>query len=454
MTEPRKSVVALGVLGCVLLALNGIGVVLQRHGNLPWFIAVALSQGIGYVTAIWVVCRTQPRRELLVLILIIAGLLRLSILYSPPFLSDDIYRYIWDGRVQAAGVNPYRFVPAHKSLAALRDDAIYPHINRRDYARTIYPPVAQVIFLSATRISESVTWMKAVMVGFEAVAVWLLIKLLIASGLPAERVLIYAWHPLAIWEIAGSGHIEAAAVLLLALALWSRKRDLRALGGAALAGAALIKLFPAVLFAAFYRRWDWKMPLTFAGIVLLAYLPYASVGSGALGFLPVYFQEEGLLHGWGVFPLSLGVRLLGLPESSGRVYLLFAAAVLLGVGLWSIFRRPVSGEDSHLSDAITLVLVFTLLVSPHYPWYFLWLVPILCFRLYLPALYLTVASFVLYELLLQTNGEVFFRINVLLYVPFALLVLICCFASGGEAGRQPVQVAFPEESRSATCVPK
>ena len=225
MSRSQQSIVTLGALGCVLLGLTRLGLVLQRHDNLPGFIVTALVQGIVYLAAVWIVCRIESKRSVLVAILVIAGLLRVSVVFSPPFLSDDIYRYIWDGRVQAAGINPYRFVPADKQLASLRDESIYSHINRRDYAHTIYPPLAQAIFLGVTRISETVTGMKMAMVGFEAIAIWLIIRLLTAWRLPPERVLIYAWHPLAIWEIAGSGHVEAVLVALIALALWSRSRD-------------------------------------------------------------------------------------------------------------------------------------------------------------------------------------------------------------------------------------
>ena len=65
---------------------------------------------------------------------------------APPFLSTDIYRYVWDGKVQGAGINPFRYIPADRHLAFLRDTGIYPHINRRDSAHTIYPPGAQIIF--------------------------------------------------------------------------------------------------------------------------------------------------------------------------------------------------------------------------------------------------------------------------------------------------------------------
>jgi alpha-1,6-mannosyltransferase len=443
---------ALVMLGCILLALTCAGVFLQRHDNLPGFIAIALAQGIVYLAAVWIVCRAASKRSLLLAVLVIAELLRAGIVFAPPYLSDDLYRYIWDGRVQAAGINPYRFVPDDEQLRELRDPSIYPHINRRDYAPTIYPPLAESIFFGITRVSETVTWMKLAMVAFEAFAMWLIVKLLSASRLPAERVLIYAWHPLALWEIAGSGHVEAVLIALIALALWCRRRELRALTGIALAGAALVKFFPALLLPAFYRRWDWKMPLAFAATFLLAYAPYAGVGAGAIGFLPCYFREEGLLHGWGIFPLSVIVRLLGLRDASGPAYLVFAAAALAILGLYVVLRNRIAVRIDHsISDALLLALTFSVLLSPHYAWYFLWLVPFLCFRLYLPAFYLTLASFLLYELRLHTSGPVFFRIGLLLWGPFAVLVVVSWFARRAQP-REETRVSCPEESRNAACV--
>jgi alpha-1,6-mannosyltransferase len=453
MDKLAQPALALALLGFVLLGLTWAGVVLQKHDNLPAFIAVALVQGIVYLAAVWIVSRIESRRSTIVAVLVIAGLLRISVVFTAPYLSDDVYRYIWDGRVQAAGINPYRFVPSDKQLQALRDPAIYPHINRRDYARTIYPPAAEVVFLAVTRISESVTWMKLAMVGLEAIAIGLIIKLLSARHLPAERVLIYAWHPLALWEIAGSGHVEALLVALIVLALWCRSRDLRPLTGVALAGAALVKLFPVVLFPAFYRRWDWKMPMAMAATFLVAYVPYAGIGAGALGFLPGYFQEEGLIHGWGIFPLSVATRLFGLPEASGKAYLIFAATILAALGLFLVMRKTAPSNENYVSGTLLLALTFTVLLSAHYAWYFLWLVPILCFRVYVPALYLTLASFLLYELLLHTSGSVFFRIGTLLYVPFLLLVLIDWFARRTRPS-EVAELRFSEDSRNATCVSK
>jgi len=121
-------------------------------------------------------------------------------------LSTDVYRYIWDGKVQAAGINPFRFIPADSHLLFLRDNSIYPKINRADYAHTIYPPGAQLLFLAITRASATVAFMKLALVGFEGVTCFVLLKIFKLLALKPERVVIYAWHPLCFWEIASSGH--------------------------------------------------------------------------------------------------------------------------------------------------------------------------------------------------------------------------------------------------------
>ncbi len=225
MTGDRWRISALSVIGGLLLLLTGIGLLLQHRDARDAFIVIALLQGALYLAAVWLVLRGGLSRGGLLMILGVAAMMRVGVALAPPYLSDDLYRYVWDGRVEAAGINPYRYVPSDTHIASLRDEAIYPNINRRTYARTIYPPVAEYIFFLTTRVSESVTWMKLTMVAFEMASVALLLRLLALAGLPRERILIYAWHPLVLWEFAGSGHIDAAIVTFMALALWARRRE-------------------------------------------------------------------------------------------------------------------------------------------------------------------------------------------------------------------------------------
>src|SRR2546430_11148464 len=123
----------------------------------------------------------------------------------------------------------------------------------------MYPPAAEAAYFLTTRISETVTWMKLTIVGFELITVWLLMELLASFGMPRQRILIYAWHPLVVWEFAGSGHIDPLAFAFIALALLARRRNWETATGISLGLATLAKLFPIVLFPALYKRWGWKM---------------------------------------------------------------------------------------------------------------------------------------------------------------------------------------------------
>jgi alpha-1,6-mannosyltransferase len=463
---------------CVSLVLYGVGLGTQRAGDITWFIRVALGQSILYLVAAWLVLRAAPARSTLVIALVFAALFRLGILFAPPYLSDDIYRYIWDGRVQAAHINPYRYIPADQALSRLRDDRIYTRINRRDYAHTIYPPVAEVIYLATTRLTESVTWMKATMVFFEGVACWALLGLLASLGWPRQRILIYAWSPLAVWEFAGSGHVDAAAIAFIALALFLHRRRMKTAAGVSLACAALVKLFPAVLLPALCRiadgglrnadrrefeirnskfeikrgRGRLKTPIAFAITLVIGYLPYLSVGlKGVLGFLPGYAKERGLVSGEQFYLLDFARRafhLSGLPNSA---FVGLAALILGGIAAWALRpagihttktqrhqgetgrgekgKQPVAQDIQgpnvegvgYLTRAFVLATAFTILLAPHFPWYFAWLAPFLCFLPAAPMLYLTVASFMLYATWLGDSPDQMFRLNSYLYIGCAFI---------------------------------
>ena len=418
----RRWMVVLAALGIATLALYRVAVHAKDVPDIVWFLKLVAVQLAIYFAVAWLSLRTEDSRSLLVLGLVFAALFRLSILFAPPYLSDDIYRYVWDGRVQAAGINPYRYIPVDESLASLRDEKIYPHINRRDSAPTIYPPVAEAVFFFVTRFSESVTWMKAAMVGFEAIAVWAIIQLLISFGFARQRVLIYAWHPLAVWEFAGSGHLDAMVIAFIALALLARRRHRATSTGFFLACATCVKLFPAVLFPALYLRRSWKMLLAFAATILVAYLPYLSVGPvRVLGYLPGYANERGMVSGEQYFLLAVARRLLHAQVPSW-LYVIFAVALLGLVAAW--VTRDRSGDElRYLRNALLIASLFILLVAPHFPWYFAWLIPFLCFIQSLSVFYLTAASFLLYLTWLGDSPDRMLWLKGLIFVPFLLLSL-------------------------------
>ena len=418
----KQSAALLLLLGCGTLVLYRIGAGAKSADDIRWFLKVALVQSALYLLASFVILRSRSSRATLLITIFFAVLFRLSILFSPPYLSDDIYRYVWDGRVQAAGINPFRYIPAAPELAHLRDDAIYPHINRRDYAHTIYPPVAQIVFLLTTRISESVTWMKFTMVVFEAIAVWAIAQLLASFGLARERILLYAWHPLVIWEFAGSGHADAIAIAFIALAFLAWRRNAHLGAGVALACATLTKLIPLVLFPALLQRGRWKVIVAFVATIVVGYLGYLSVGPiAALGSLPVYSSEQGLMTGKQYYLLNVARKLFG-ANVSPFLYICAGMLVMAAIAIWVLLRKP--RPEDKLEGPMALATGTTVLFAPHYSWYFTWLVPFLCFTPSLWMFYLTIASLLLYRTWLGDSPDDMLVLNSLIYLPTLLIALI------------------------------
>jgi alpha-1,6-mannosyltransferase len=443
--SPLHANLALATLGCIALILYLKGIHDQGTQRILTFTAGAVAQmGPYFLASLLIVRFAVPARSTLAIGLVFAAAFRLVALQSDTYLSTDLYRYVWDGRMQAAGVNPYRYIPSDPKLEKYRDEKIYPHINRKTYAVTIYPPVAEMTFLAMTRISESPRWVRLLMVFFDALTIYLLIRLLTAFGLPAQRVLLYAWNPLPIWEFASGGHIDALLLALLATVLLLHRRGRVIATAATLAAATLVKLFPVVLFPALYRRWryGWKMPVVFVGVCVAAYLPYWLTYSmrGTLGFLPAYTSEEGIQSGDRFFLMSLlpseWMRRVHLPLYPVFVVL---TLVLLGSAAAWAFWKPETDDRSILRRCLCLATIFTAVLSPGYPWYFCWLAPFLVVLPYPWLFWLTVSPFVLYLNWIHYESSDIFLLNSFIYFPAAVLALLAGTPSGVRwvGGRVP-----------------
>ncbi|MBC7801557.1 MAG: hypothetical protein H7Z10_13120 [Gemmatimonadaceae bacterium] len=388
MTPAAKRLAILGGLGAGMAALVGAGV-LQRipvdiggmdRGRTEAYIGYALAAGLLYAAAIVLIRGPTLPRQAVWIVLAAALVMRLLVVTAPPLLSTDLYRYVWDGRVQAAGINPYVHLPADPALSQLRDlgtgpTAIYPNINRADYAPTIYPPAAQAIFAAIGLTWPTIWGVKAAMLGFDLLAAVVALGLLHAARRPPVHVLIYAWNPLVVWEFAGGGHIDAAAIALSACALLAAIRCRPGWAGAALAIAVLCKLLPAALFPAIWRRWNWRTPVVCGAVIVAGYACYAGAGWRVLGFLPGYATEEGIGDGAGFFVLRLAGLLGPVPRWVGSTYLAVAACGLLALAAWVSLRRPLPPDPAARAivigrDALWLGLAVIAALSPHYPWYF------------------------------------------------------------------------------------
>jgi hypothetical protein len=390
---PVRRLVACGLGALLLTAATPL--LFDRFGD-NFFIAQAMLCGVfvAYATRVAEHC---PERKGLAVIVGLAILLRCVLLATPPLTSVDVFRYVWDGRVQAAGFNPFRYVPAAPELLFLRDEVIFPNVDKAEYAVTIYPPASQVLFLFVTRIHESVIAMKIALVGCEAVTVAAIIGLLRRLGKPVTRVVAYAWHPLVIWEIANNGHIDAAMVATMMLAIWLFASGRTLLAGAIAAFGALFKPFAVLLLPALWRPWDWKLPLVVLSLVVLMYLPYLSAGMGVLGFLPAYATEERLDSGSAFWVVETLRGLFGSSISWTSLYLTSALMILAALALRAGFRyRPLAVT---ISDINALLLAFLFLLSPDYPWYFLMVVPFVALTGSLAGWALSVGGFALYDVL-------------------------------------------------------
>lgn len=360
-----------------------VAVLLARAGANPlaaYNAAFAVVFGLYLVATAYVVRRGAANRRPAPLLLILAFALlpRLVLLTSWPALSDDLYRYIWDGKVQAAGIDPYRYPPSAPELATLRDPLWTP-INQKAQ-RTPYPPTAELVFAAVYRLApDSVKAQQVAATGADLLAIGALLLLLTRLGLPRERVLLYAWHPLPMLHFAHSAHNDALMIAALLLALALAHPDhvpgagafRRAGSGLALAVAALVKLIPALLVPLLIRRWRVVGTLAFGAGVLALAAPYRFAWRGLLSGL-------GTEAGQAVFNDSVHyvlVRLAArLTTHAATLTGLLTAGLLGATAVALAWRGGASGRDLARNTAILLGLAL-LLNAVVEPWYLTWLLP-------------------------------------------------------------------------------
>jgi hypothetical protein len=348
---------SLGLVGASL-ALAGVANLTEAPRTFLVLYGVAF---VSYIAALWALARLRGRR-VFGTVLVVALLCRLTLLLTPPTLSTDAYRYVWDARVASAGISPYARAPSAPELAALRDDRIYPQLNHPTW-QTVYPPGAQLVFRVVYALApDSVLAMKTAMGLAELATLAVLVSLLGALGLPLARVAIYAWNPLVLVEVWGSGHLDAVAVLSIVAAVRLAIGGRRHAAAAALGLGTLVKLYPAALLVLLLDVSGFAPLATFALVVGAGYAPFAHLGLGALGSLPQYVTTE-------FFNPGLIRTLIDSP-----------AITTLALGAWvvlaSLFTRGVP-----LVTRVIILVGGVIVASPNvFPWYVLPLVPFLAAR--------------------------------------------------------------------------
>ncbi|MCB0552389.1 MAG: hypothetical protein KDD02_02470 [Phaeodactylibacter sp.] len=325
--------------------------------------------------------RQAHGRGNLLFFLLLGALIRLLLLPAMPLLSDDVYRFIWDGRLINSGINPFAHTPAFyleaaNTVSGLNPD-LYNKLNSPEYF-TVYPPLAQATFALACWIFPKSIWgaaivMKLVLLIFEWGTLALLPCLLRRMGLPEKGALLYALNPLILIEVMGNLHFEGAMIFFLLLGLWLLSGGRWQVSAVAMALAVASKLLPLLFFPFFIRRLGWRKSIAYfsiAGIVLLVLFAPLLGEAFLAGFgssLQLYFQQFEFNASIYYLLRWLGYRI------SGYNLIAYIGPLLALVTLGSIVYlafKDMQKDWQSLPGRMLLAICLYLALSPTvHPWY-------------------------------------------------------------------------------------
>ena len=347
---------AAGVFAFLMLATGAFR--LGSPGFLAWT-AVAVA---AYGAALVVVSRTAPRRAALMLAGLLAVAMRVPMTAAPAGAGSDMLRYVWDARVQRAGLSPYEVIPSRPEFAYLHTPETR-EMNNRNIASP-YPPGAQLFFRAVTAIHESTMALKIALVVCDLAVAAMLVAWLRGLGRNPLWAIAYAWNPLVVLETAYSGHLDAAGVLAVTAAAFALSRGRPALSAVALSAGVAIKFLPIVLVPLYWKRARvWHGALAGAFLIAL-YLPFADPASGTLPLGSVRNMIRGFRFNGPVFQALEGVFD---PWTAAMTGVAFGGLVAVAARL-----RLAASEPA----AWAWPMAAALLCSPViYPWYLLWLTP-------------------------------------------------------------------------------
>ncbi|GJM30486.1 MAG: hypothetical protein DHS20C17_31210 [Cyclobacteriaceae bacterium] len=417
-----------------------------------WLIAAVLLSLISYYLLVYQTSRTDFSSILIyylvlstVYILVIrtldanllqwalaaAILFRISMLLAVPELSDDFYRFIWDGRLLAQGISPFADLPSELMAdplfnASPLDQLLYEGMNSPNYF-TVYPPVSQMIFLLAAKIfPDSITGnviiMRLVILLCEAGSLWLIIKILKGYGLQSKKVLVYAWNPLVIIELTGNLHFEAIMIFFVLLAIYGLQKNQWKLSATSMGAAIATKLIPLIFLPLLVFRMTWRKVagywLLCGAVVLLFFLSVwnPELIDGMRSSLTLYFQkfEFNASIYYLVREIGYVVKGYNVIQEAGRLMPLITLLIILAMSWYS-------GKIMSWPNAMLLALtVYLLLATTVHPWYITPLVALAVFsELKFPIVW-SLAIIVSYA----GYTEKGFHENLILVVVEYLLVLI------------------------------
>ncbi|MGO9518991.1 MAG: glycosyltransferase 87 family protein [Candidatus Korobacteraceae bacterium] len=355
---PSCKLYGLGVI--LLVALTICSRKFSGQGEAFAIVPLAVA-GIAYLLALGEFFRTPNfPKGVIVIGLVLAALWHIAFLRIPTGSDDDVRRYVWDGRLQRLGYNPYVVVPDDPAFAALHTAETralnHPHVP------SPYPPGAQLFFRAVTAIHESVFALRVAFVICDLLIVFVLLYILRCTGQGAHWILAYAWHPLLATEVAGSGHIDIFGALLLVVSFAALLRRWRAIASVAFALAVAVKFLPVLLLPLYWRRVRIRDAVLAAIVFALLYLPFLNHGQIPIGSVGTYIQSFRFND-----PVFAALERVASPQAAAGL----AAFIGVLIAIW--FRTKF---QTWSADAFAWPMAASLLCAPViYPWYLLWLLP-------------------------------------------------------------------------------
>lgn len=359
-------------------------------------------------------------------VIVLGVALRLIALFAIPVLSDDYFRFVWDGKLWSAGVNPFTILPSELAADTNRLTELglsvdwFESLNSPEYF-TIYPPVLQGIFLLAAwtgNLTAGVFLMKAFVFIAELLSIWLLLRILRKLGKPLRHIAWYVLNPLVIVELSGSLHFEALMITFLLAAIWTLMNNRESLSAVFLGLSVATKLLPLMFLPFLIREIGfWKAVrygLVVVAVVLLLFLPMLSEEM-LMGFresLTLYVNRFEFNAGIWYLIRGIGSAITGWNpiREVGPLLTPIAGALILII---AFFRKPSSSPSwaEGMLFALTIYFFLSLIVHPWYITGLLVLAPItgrtypIIWSVFLPWTYLAYAVEPVTESMILVGAE-------------------------------------------------
>ena len=375
-----------------IIALVGItslfffGYYINRSNSFSLFIVYAILTGLFlYVFPFWK-SFLSPKLAFKQ-VLVIGIVFRLVLLFSIPNLSDDYYRFIWDGELVSSGNNPYKFKPVDQMFASPKDeinlkDRVYYKLNSKEYY-SVYPPVDQGVFglvayASGNNSFQFIVLLRLLLIGFDIGVILILAKLLKWFNKKRELVVLYALNPLVVTELTGNLHFEGVALffMLTSILFIIQKRHIQA--GLLYALAICAKLVPLLLLPFFIFRIQWKPLVVFysviAGLTIVLFLPFSDVNlletmGSSIGLYFNSFEFNGSIY---YLFREIGFQIYGYNQIE-NIGTIGQGIVLISSIMILIKSRETKDFKSLFTYFVWILLIYYSVASIVHPWYIIYL---------------------------------------------------------------------------------